>query len=92
MNFYYYFYYYNEGEFFKELSKFSKIDRAKIVSRINRIEKYGLMIAAQKLWVKKIDDNLFEIRIHFDHGISRSIYFEDIDANYVITQNFVKRA
>jgi phage-related protein/DNA-binding transcriptional regulator YiaG len=78
-------------DFIKELAKLPRKEQAKMLGRITKIEKYGLMMAFQKQWIKKVDDNLFEIRIHFSNGISRSIYFRDALGRYVITQTFIKK-
>ena len=36
-------------------------------------------------WVKKLDNNLYEIRSKFGSNIQRAIYFQKVNNEYIIT-------
>lgn len=63
----------------------------KLVERIIQIENYGLQTAIKMKWVKKIEKNLYEIRIKFSSNIQRVFYFQEVDNQYVITHGFSKK-
>ncbi|QLE61642.1 addiction module toxin RelE [Furfurilactobacillus rossiae] len=61
--------------FLKFLHDLPDKDRAKLIGTISLIESHELHIAIRQLWVKKIEDNLFEIRSIQSSNIQRAIYF-----------------
>lgn len=63
----------------------------KIVERIIQIENHGLQTAIKMKWVKKIDKNLYEIRVKFSSNIQRVFYFQKENNQYVITHGFTKK-
>ncbi|PAK79940.1 type II toxin-antitoxin system RelE/ParE family toxin [Lentilactobacillus parakefiri] len=86
------FHYYDYPEFRKFLDTLSEDDMAAIISMIGQVEKLGIIQSMNYQVVKKLEANLFEIRIHLSHGISRSIYFRAIDGHYVISNSFIKKS
>ncbi|GEO70143.1 type II toxin-antitoxin system RelE/ParE family toxin [Levilactobacillus acidifarinae] len=83
--------YYDWPEFESYLDILSDKDAAKLVETIKKIEEYGLLIAERQKWVKKLDENLYEIRSKHASNIQRAIYFRFIESKYVITQGFTKK-
>ena len=63
----------------------------KIVERLIQIENHGLQTAIKMKWVKKIDKNLYEIRVKFRSNIQRVFYFQKENNQYVITHGFTKK-
>ncbi|MYV04575.1 MULTISPECIES: type II toxin-antitoxin system RelE/ParE family toxin [Furfurilactobacillus] len=78
--------------FLKFLRNLSDKDRAKLVGTISLIESHELYVAIRQLWVKKIEDNLFEIRSIQSNNIRRAIYFHIEENNYFITLGFTKKS
>lgn len=78
-------------EFEKFLDKLSDKDVAKLLATINQIEEQGLLVAERMQWVKKLDNNLFEIRSKLGSNIQRAIYFHVESDRYVITHGFTKK-
>jgi len=83
--------YYNWSEFQKFLASLSPKDALELSMTISKIQKYGLLIAREQGWVKKLDHNLFEIRSRRANNIQRVIYFHFEDELYVITHGFTKK-
>ena len=65
--------------------------RAKLLARIKEIETHGLDVATRLLWVKKLEKNLYEIRVDSAGNQYRSLYFHAQDDLYVITHGFAKK-
>ncbi|MGF2384725.1 type II toxin-antitoxin system RelE/ParE family toxin [Lentilactobacillus otakiensis] len=86
------FHYYDSVEFRKFLERLSDDEISAIISMIGKVEKYGIIYSMKHQVVKKLESNLFEIRIHLFHGISRSIYFKSVDGCYVISNSFIKKS
>lgn len=63
----------------------------KLLARIEAIENLGLEISIRQKYVKKIADNLFEIRSRVGNSQQRALYFQYIDNKYVITHGFTKK-
>ena len=42
-------------------------------------------------WVKKLDDDIFEIRSKVASNIQRALYFHVINERYIITHGFTKK-
>jgi len=66
--------YYSWSEFQKILSSWPQKDEIELASTISKIQKYGMQIAKQQGWAKKLTRNLFEIRTQRAHNIQRIIY------------------
>ncbi|WP_240947363.1 type II toxin-antitoxin system RelE/ParE family toxin [Bifidobacterium oedipodis] len=65
--------------------------RAKLLARIEAIEIHGIEIATRMQWVKKLEYNLFEIRVQLSGNQYRSLYFQSTGNQYVITHGFSKK-
>lgn len=78
-------------EFTRFAKKLPKKDRAKLYATIKKIEELGVIVAIKNQWVKKIDDDLYEIRSKFGSSIQRAFYFQLIGDTYVITSGFTKK-
>lgn len=84
--------FYNPKEFFKFLDALSNADSAALATMIETIQLYGISEAKKHQWVKRLDNNLYEIRSHStNHNQQRAIYFEAEKGVYVITHGFVKK-
>ena len=66
-------------------------DRIKLLTTIQKIEEKGIQIAIRMKWVKKLDNNLYEIRSKFGSNIQRAIYFQKVNNEYIITHGFTKK-
>ncbi|WP_373711177.1 type II toxin-antitoxin system RelE/ParE family toxin [Jeotgalibaca porci] len=66
-------------------------DAAKLLGVLEKTEKYGLLLAAQNQWVKKLEPNLFELRSKVGSNIQRALYFHVVGDRYVITHGFTKK-
>ena len=58
---------------------------------IEKTENRGMSIAARNKGVKKIENNLYELRLKVSSTIQRVFYFYVIDNRYVITHGFTKK-
>lgn len=85
------FHYYDYKEFRKFLDKLSEEDMSVILSKIRMVEKIGIVPAMKYQFIKKLESNLYEIRIYLSHDISRFIYFKSAQGNYVISNSFIKK-
>jgi len=66
-------------------------DQIKLLSVIKNVQDNGLMVAQQMQWVKKLDDNLFDLRSKVSTNIQRGLYFHAEANHYVITHGFSKK-
>ncbi|WP_164509457.1 type II toxin-antitoxin system RelE/ParE family toxin, partial [Companilactobacillus jidongensis] len=80
-----------KNEFLIFYNSLNKKDKEKLLSIITNVEKYGLITARKLQWVKKIDNNLYELRSKVGTNIQRAIYFHIEDENYIITHGFTKK-
>lgn len=78
-------------EFQEFLDKLPKKDKEKLLTVIASIQEYGLLISQRMEWVKKLDDDIFEIRSKVSSNIQRALYFHVIDDRYIITHGFTKK-
>ncbi|WP_419513754.1 type II toxin-antitoxin system RelE/ParE family toxin [Lactobacillus kimbladii] len=83
--------YYDEKEFKNFLYSLPNKEAAKLLVTINKISEYGLLIAQEQQWVKKLENNLFEIRSIYGSDITRALYFHKSGKYYVITHGFKKK-
>lgn len=54
-------------------------------------EEQGLMATQRMKWIKKLDDNLYELRSKQSSNIQRAIYFQKEQNKYLITHGFTKK-
>ncbi|WP_342387897.1 type II toxin-antitoxin system RelE/ParE family toxin [Salinicoccus bachuensis] len=73
------------------LATLTEKEQDKLVARILEIEHQGLQVARRMKWVKKLDDDLYEIRCQFSNNIQRVLYFQEKDNKFVITHGFSKK-
>lgn len=67
-------------------------EKRKLIEVIRKIEALGLGVAQRQLWIKKIENNLFEVRSKFGSNIQRAPYFKPNKHDYfVITHGFSKK-
>jgi len=66
-------------------------DLAKLKATIYNIEKYGIYISERMEWIKKIDNDLFEVRSKLGSNIQRILYFHIIRNEYMLTNGFTKK-
>ncbi|KZV06445.1 hypothetical protein NAB2_0064 [Lactiplantibacillus plantarum] len=83
--------YYDWNEFKQFLDQLPDKDAAKLIATIQNIENNGLIIAERQLWVKKLENNLYEIRSKRASNIQRAIYFQVQGSQYLITSAFTKK-
>ena len=83
--------YYDWNEFKHFLDQLPDKDAAKLIATIQNIELNGLIIAERQLWVKKLEDNLYEIRSKRASNIQRALYFQVRGSQYLITNAFTKK-
>lgn len=79
------------NEFIDFLNSLSKKDREKLLLLLNKVRDNGMLLAQKMQWVKKIDDNLYELRSKLGTNIQRVIYFHAYENKYVITHGFTKK-
>ncbi|AMB98600.1 hypothetical protein AWM75_00700 [Aerococcus urinaehominis] len=74
------------------LNSLSNRDKAYLLEMIERIENLGLADSIQKQRVKKLDKNLYEIRVSAtDSKKLRGIYFHLDNNTYFIVHGFIKK-
>ena len=66
-------------------------DARKFDAVVRRIEEHGIPISLKMQWVKKLDDEIWEIRSQVAGNIQRACYFQKVGAKYVITHGFTKK-
>ncbi|PIO84134.1 addiction module toxin RelE [Loigolactobacillus backii] len=84
--------YYDWAEFKQFLDQLPDKDAAKLIATIQHIEENGLIVAERQMWVKKLEDNLYEIRSKQASNIQRAIYFQVQGINYLITNASTKKS
>ncbi len=76
-------------EFYQDLP--SK-DKEKLLALIVKVQAKGLLDAQKMQWVKKLDNNLYELRSKVGSNIQRAIYFHVEENDYIITHGFTKKS
>jgi len=66
-------------------------DRNKLRATIDMIEAAGIQAAIQLEWVKKLDNEINEIRSKVSSNIQRALYFHIKNNQYIITHGFTKK-
>ncbi|MWJ32740.1 MULTISPECIES: type II toxin-antitoxin system RelE/ParE family toxin [Saccharibacillus] len=80
------------SEFEDFLNSIPVKDQAKLLTVIKNTEDHGLLIAIKMEWVKKLDDDLYELRSKVGNNIQRAVYFQKIGTEYMITHGFTKKS
>ena len=75
-------------EFFEQLPE---KDQKKMLAVIANVEEHGILIAQKMKWVKKLGDNLFELRSGMEGNIQRALYFHWLGSKFIITHGFTKK-
>lgn len=74
------------------LNSLTEKDKVFLLEMIVRIEDLGMQDSIRKNRVKKLEDNLYEIRlIGTDKKLIRSIYFQLKENQYYIVSGFIKK-
>jgi phage-related protein len=83
----------NDGssEFEDFLAGLPAKDAAKLLAVIQNTEAYGLATALTMQWVKKLEDNLWELRSARAGNAQRAVFFHAVGPDYVITHGFTKK-
>mgnify|MGYP001252258514 CR=1 FL=1 len=79
------------NEFLEYYHHLPKKDRTKLFEVILNVQSDGLIIAEKMQWVKKLDDNLFELRSKFGSNIQRVLYFRVEETRFIVTHGFTKK-
>ncbi|MDF7638177.1 type II toxin-antitoxin system RelE/ParE family toxin [Lactobacillus sp. ESL0791] len=79
------------NEFNEFFAKLPKKDQQKLDATIKAIEEYGLLVAIQQEWIKRLDANLYEIRSKLGSNIQRGLYFHVDNNDCMITHGFIKK-
>lgn len=79
------------SEFEDFLNSIPEKDSSKLLALIEITEEKGLLIAQRMEWVKKLDNDLYELRSKVGKNIQRAIYFQKIDNEFLITHGFTKK-
>ncbi|GGN97711.1 type II toxin-antitoxin system RelE/ParE family toxin [Saccharibacillus kuerlensis] len=80
------------SEFEDFLDSIPEKDQAKLLAVIKNTEEQGLSIAIKMKWVKKLDEDLYELRSKVGSNIQRAIYFQKVGSQYMITHGFTKKS
>ncbi|WP_338231147.1 type II toxin-antitoxin system RelE/ParE family toxin [Companilactobacillus muriivasis] len=67
-------------------------DREKLLATIIKVQDNGLLVSQKLKWIKKLDNNLYELRSKVGSNIQRAIYFHVENQNYLITHGFTKKS
>lgn len=78
-------------EFMEWYRELPKKDKEKLFAVINNVESKGMLIAQRLKWVKKLDNNLYELRSKVGSNIQRACYFHVNNGQYIITHGFTKK-
>lgn len=73
------------------IEELNRIDREKLLITIEKIETHGLEVAKKMQWIKKLDNEIFEIRSKVGTNIQRCLYFKKVDNVFLITHGFTKK-
>ena len=79
------------NEFIEFLQALPKKDKQKLLATIDVIQEKGLLVEQRMEWVKKLDNDIFEIRSKVSSNIRRALYFHAVDDRYIITHGFTKK-
>jgi phage-related protein len=84
----------NDGtsEFEEYLDSLPDKDAEKLLAIISMVEDHGLVVASRMRWIKKLEDDLYELRSKQGSDIQRAVYFQKIGTEYLITHGFTKKS
>ena len=80
-----------KSEFINFIYSLPDKDRIKLLKTIEKIENNGFPNAIRMEWIKKLDNNVYEIRSKLGSNIQRAIYFQKVNNEYIITHGFTKK-
>jgi len=86
-----YFTFYNKKEFEGFLDSLSDKDAQKLLVTIQRVTENGLLLSGRMQLIKKLENNLYEIRSKFANNSQRVVYFKVEGSHFVITHGFTKK-
>lgn len=66
-------------------------ESAKLMAVINNIQEHGIPVALKMQWVKKLDEDIWEIRSQSFGNAQRACYFHLHGTKYIITHGFSKK-
>lgn len=78
-------------EFVEFLQTLPTKDKQKLLATISMIQEQGLLVAQRMEWVKKLDNDIFEIRSKVSSNIQRALYFHVVNDRFIITHGFTKK-
>lgn len=67
-------------------------DAIKLLRVIKNTEDLGLEVAIRQKWIKKLEDNLYELRSIQGNNIQRGMYFKYENEKFIITHGFSKKS
>ena len=79
------------SEFEEYIDSLPARDAAKLLAVIHNTEIHGITTAIKMQWVKKLQDDICELRSRQGGNIQRAIYFHAIGTRYMITHGFTKK-
>ena len=79
------------SEFLTFIQALPTKDRVKLLAVISKTEQYGIEVAIKMKWVKKLRNNLYELRSQSGSNIQRALYFHLVGNVYMITHAFTKK-
>lgn len=80
-----------KSEFIDFINDLPPKDADKLLSVISNIQEIGLLTAIRQEWVKRLDQDIFEIRSKTSTNIQRALYFQKVGSVYMITHGFTKK-
>ncbi|MDR1495854.1 MAG: type II toxin-antitoxin system RelE/ParE family toxin [Clostridiales Family XIII bacterium] len=80
------------SEFEEYIDELPCKDVAKLLAVISNTEEHGLLTAIKMQWIKKLEDDLYELRSKQGSDIQRALYFHKADSEYLITHGFTKKS
>lgn len=83
--------FYDRREFIDFIHSLPDKDQKKLILSLDILEQQPLAESLRTLLVKKIDNNLYELRVRFGHRRTRVIFFQLIQAQFVVTNAFTKK-
>jgi len=80
-----------KADFETFLASLPEKDQVKLLAVIRKTCDCGLLIAHKMKWIKKLSNNLYELRSKVSTNIQRAIYFHVEENFYLITHGFTKK-
>lgn len=80
-----------ESPFREWLDELPIKDQAKMLARIQQVEEKGIPESLKMQWIKKLRDNIWEIRSWRGGNHQRACYFHVQNGKYLITHGFTKK-